>query len=457
MSNFFGHRVAKLLVTASAVALLSAGGARSESLGDALVSAYRNSNLLDQNQAVLRAADEDFAVAVSTLRPVISWLAQAQAVERSGLSNQSSGLLGLTLDWEVYGFGRRTLDIEAAKEAILATRQALLAVEQNVLLDAVTAYMDLRRALQTVDLNETSVNLISEQLRAAQDRFEVGVVTRTDVALAEARLAATRAALAAAEGEADVARAAYEARIGHRPDDRTALPQPPALPGSLDEAVSIANRLQPVIRQAQHTARVADLRVERAAAERLPSVGANLRLEADDNGDEQGIATLQLSQTIYAGGRLSAQHRSAIADRDAARAELLQAGVRVAESVALAWSGIEVGRAEIVAIERQIEAATVAYEGVVEEANLGARTTLDVLDAEQDVVEAKTSLANSEARLQVAIYSLLASMGLLTAENLKLGIPVYDPEAYFNAVKSAPSTSVQGESLDRVLQAIGKN
>ena len=457
MTTSVSWRWGGLMAAASVAAVLAGAGAQAESLGDALVSAYRNSNLLEQNRAVLRAADEDVAQAVSTLRPVLSWLALGQHVDAPNGAEQSSALLRLTLDWEISGFGRRRLDVEAAKEAVLATRQALLEVEQTVLLDAATIYMDVRRADATVGLNRTSVELVSGQLDAAKDRFEVGAITRTDVSLAEARLAAARAALAAAEGDAAASRAAYKARIGHDADGKTALPRPPALPASLDEAIAIANRLHPVIRQSQHAARVADLQVERAAADRRPSLTGNLRADTNDQGEEQGVATLQLSQTIYSGGGLSAQHRKAIANRDAARAELLQASVRVGEAVARAWSGIEVAQARISAIDRQIEAANAAYEGVVEEASLGARTTLDVLDAEQNVLEAKTDRANAEAEYQVAIYSLLASMGLLTVENLKLGIPVYDPEAYYDAVKSAPTTSVQGSSLDRVLKAIGKN
>lgn len=437
-------------------ALLGSGGARAESLGDALVSAYKSSNLLEQNEAVLRAADEDLATAVSTLRPVISWILESQYTDNM-FGENTTNVLRLNIDWEVYGFGRRNLDIAVAEEVVLATRQALRAVEQSILLDAVSAYMDLRRARETVAINENSVRVIGEELKAAQDRFEVGEVTRTDVAIAEARLASARAALAAAQGDADIARAAYQAAIGHQPDGRTALPATPALPKSLEEAQAIAQRLHPLILQAQHSAKAADLRVERAAAERRPSLGANLRLQEDEFGEDASSATLQLSQTIYAGGRLSAEHRKAIAGRDSARSALLQQSVDIAEQVARAWSGIEVSRAQIGAIERQIEAATAAYEGVKEEASLGARTTLDVLDAERDVLEARSNRASAEADLQVAIYSLLASMGLLTAENLKLGIPVYDPEAYYNAVRNAPPTSAQGKSLDRVLQAIGKN
>ncbi len=431
------------------------GAAQAESLGDALVSAYKNSHLLEQNQAVLRAADEDVAGAVAALRPVISFILRGQTADPT--LGGDTALARLNLDWSLYDFGRGKLDKEIAREAVLATRDGLTGVEQNVLLSAVRAYMDLRRALATVSVNRNSVDVISEQLKAAEDRFAVGEITRTDVAQAEARLAAARAGLAAAEGDADMARAAYQAAIGHRSDGRLALPKSPALPKTLDEAISIANRLNPALLQAQHSARAADLRVQRAGAERRPRLGVNLLAERTEDGFDEQSASIQMSQSIYAGGALSSDHRKAIAGRDAARAGLLQEGVAVAQNVTNAWSGIEVARAQLGAIDQQISAAQSAYDGVKEEAEVGSRTTLDVLDAERDVLEAKSNRARAEADLQVALYSLLASMGLLTAEHLNLGIPVYDPEAYYNAVKKAPSTSVQGKSLDRVLRAIGKN
>lgn len=450
------HR--KWLGGAMAAALLAfAAPVNSETLGNALVSAYQNSDLLDQNRAVLRAADEDVAGSVSALRPVISWVLQSQYADTILQGENTTNTARLNLDWTVYDFGRSQLGILIAKESVLATRQALVGIEQNVLLDAVQAYMDVRRATDTVGINQTSVRVIGEQLKAAQDRFDVGEITRTDVALAEARLASTRAGLAVAQGDLEVARAAYKAAMGHFPDRIERTPPSPVLPKSLQEAQSIALRLHPAILQAQHQAKVADLQVEAAAAERLPTLGANLRVDDDLDGGTNNSATLQLSQTIYAGGKLSSVHRKAIAGRDAARASLTRTGVLIAQQVANAWSGIEVAGAQISAIDRQIVAAQAAYDGVQEEAKLGSRTTLDVLDAERDLLQAKSDRVSAEANLQVAKYSLLASMGLLTVDHLKLGIPTYDAEAYYNAVKNAPLTSVQGKNLDRVLKAIGKN
>lgn len=428
---------------------------RAETLADALVSAYRNSNLLEQNRAVLRATDEGVAGAIAALRPVFAFVAEsgyARTVQTSG----HAASIGLTASLTLFDSGRSRLAVEIAQETVLLSREALVQVEQGVLLDAVRAYFDVRSAIENVAINDNSVRVIGEELRAAEDRFEVGEVTRTDVALAEAQLASARANRAVASGNLTVAREAYKAATGHYPATLAPAPRAPALPATLEEAKAIALRTHPSLREAQRQVTVSELQVRLAAAQRGPSVDAAVRGTRNDNGDDTMSAGLNLSQPIYSGGSLSSQHRRAIANRDAARSALLQAGVTIGQSVGQAWSAIDVARAQIAATNEQITAATAAYDGVREEANLGARTTLDVLDAEQDLLDARATRINAEANLQVSIYSLLASMGLLTAEHLNLGIPTYDPAAYYEAVKNAPLTSTQGQSLDRVLRAIGK-
>ena len=445
-----------LAAAACAVALITAIPARAETLADALVSAYRNSNLLDQNRAVLRAADEDVADAVSALRPVLQWVAQVQQLDTRQRTGRDASLT-LQGQMTLLDFGRNRLGIEIAREMVLATREALVSVEQDVLLTAVQAYFDVRSATENVAINENSVRVVGEFLRATQDQFDVGEVTRTDVAQAEARLAATRAGLAAAQGQLAVARETYKAATGHYPGALATAPRAPALPKSADEARAIAQRTHPTILQAQHMAKVGDLGISAAAAERMPELTGSVGFTRNDGGGDDAVAQIELSQTIYAGGKLSAAHRKAIAQRDQARSGLLQASVSISQGVGNAYAGIQIAQAQISATDRQIEAASIAYEGVKEEAKLGARTTLDVLDAEQELLDARAARITALADLQIANYTLLATMGLLTADRLNLGIPTYDPEAYYNAVKNAPSTSVQGKSLDRVLQAIGKN
>ncbi len=459
-------QTARRMVATLAVAALTLGApvaARAETLTDALIDAYRNSNLLEQNRAVLRAADEDVAIAVSSLRPVVDFIMQGgygynevQPGDTVLVNEALSGNLQLALQMVVYDFGRTQLAIEATKEAVLATREALTGVEQNVLLAAVSAFVDVRLAEELVRLSENNLRVIGEELKAAQDRFEVGEITRTDVAQAEARLAQSRSNLVAAQGDLAVAREAYRAATGHYPGRLTAPPAPPVTAKSLDAAREVALRTHPSIRQAQRQVNAAELNVARSRADMSPTIGLSGSAEQDDAGLNTYTLGLELSQRLYAGGRLAAQLRQAMAQRDQSRAALLQQGVTIGEAVGNAWAQLEVASVRIDATQQQIDAAQVAFEGVREEATLGARTTLDVLNAEQDLLDARAERLRAEASRYVGVYQLMASMGLLTVEHLRLGIPVYDPAAYYNAVRSAPAHSAQGKKLDRIMKTLGK-
>jgi outer membrane protein len=451
-----------LMSVVVAVVGLVAPVANAETLADALIAAYKNSNLLDQNRAVLRAADEDVAVAVSTLRPVIAYTAQAgwQRAEVNTLLGETvneglSASLSLSAEMTLFDFGRSRLGIEIARESVLATRQALIDVEQNVLLAAVSAYVDVRFGQELVALRQSNLRLITQELRAAQDRFDVGEITRTDVSIAEARLAESRAALAAAEGDLMIAREAYKAATGAYPGNLAALPRAPALPRTMEEAQGVARATHPLIRQAQHLVTVAELQVKVAEANRKPTIGAGVTLRTDDEGLQSQSLGLTMNQTLYAGGRLSALQRQALAGKDSARAALQQTAVGIVQNVGVAWANLAVAAASIEASDLQIRAAQAAFDGVREEAAAGTRTTLDVLDAEQELLDARNARLQAEAQRYVTVYQVLSTMGLLTVEHLQLGIPTYDPEAYYGAVEKAPSHSAQGKKLDRILEKIG--
>lgn len=446
------------------LALLAAAPAWAETLSEALVSAYRHSALLDQNRAVLRAADEDVASAMSALRPVLAWSIAHDFKSIDGLETNTT-TASLVGSMTLYDFGRNQLAIDIAKETVMATRESLKSVEQSVLLQTVQAYLNVRSAEQQVALQQNSVRLLGEERQAARDRFEVGEITSTDVSTADAQLAATRAGLVAAQGSLQSAREAYKLATGKYPGKLSAPPPLPKLPKSVAAAQSIAQRQHPTLRQSQRTVAAAELGVAAAAAERGPSLSAQasvgkMRGPNSFTGatEDRDVATLgiTLNQTLYAGGKLSAVHRKAMAQRDSARSSLLNTARTLNQTVADAWASIDVARAQIKALDQQISAAQLAYDGTREEASLGARTTLDVLSAEQKLLSAKSDKISAQANLQLAHYQLLAAMGLLTVEDLKLGIPTYDPSAYYNAVRDAPSTSVQGKSLDRVMRATGK-
>lgn len=442
--------------------MLAAPMAGAETLTDALIAAYRNSNLLDQNRAVLRAADEDVALAVSSLRPVVAFTGQAgwrralvDTPTGSAVSEGLSSSLTLSAEMTLLDFGRSRFGLEISRESVRATRQALIDVEQQVLLGAVAAYVDVRLAQEVVALRQSNVRLITQELRAAEARFEVGETTRTDVAIAQARLAASRSSLAAAEGDLMIARESYKAATGAYPGRLAALPKLPALPRNLEAAQSVARSTHPLILQAQHLVSISDLQVELAKAATKPTVGLGASLGIDQDGNDSQSIGLTLNQTIYAGGRLSALLRQALAGKDRARAGLQQTAVGILQNVGVAWANLAVSAASIQASDEQIRAAQTAFDGVREEAAAGARTTLDVLDAEQELLDARNARLQAEAQRYVGVYQVLSTMGLLTVDHLKLGIATYDPEAYFDAVKTAPSHSVQGKKLDRILEKIG--
>lgn len=443
---------------------------RAETLTDALVSAYNNSNLLEQSRALLRAADEDVAGAVAALRPTLGYqLSETYSYVDDPVGNQLrdsfSTSLELVSELDIFTGGRNRLSLDAAKEAVLAAREALVAQEQNVLFAAVDSYMTVFAAVEIVQLRQNSVRVLQEEVRAARDRFDVGEVTRTDVAQAEARLAQADADLVAAEGDLETARELYNLEVGRYPGQLQTPPPLPATAPTEDAAREIALRSHPRILQAQRQVQVNELNVAAAEAAVLPRLSAQARAGysgTDDSiggGDLSGSASVGvvLSGPIYQGGALNSVFRRTKANRDNSRAQLLRTTAEISELVGRSWAVRDVARARLTATDRQIEAAQIAFDGTREEATLGARTTLDVLDAEQDLLNAQASRIDAGAQEQRAAYGLLLSMGRLTAKDLNLPVVSYDPSAYYNAVSNAPGLgSEQGIQLDRVLRSIGR-
>ncbi|NNE81858.1 MAG: TolC family outer membrane protein [Silicimonas sp.] len=438
-------------------ALLWVTPASAETLSDALATAYRNSGLIDQNRAVLRAADEDVALAVATLRPVLAYALGANYSNPS-LGDETSITATLSASMLLYDFGRSQLGIDGAKETVLATRAALVDIENTVLLNTVNAYLAVRRSEAFVGLRMNNVRLLTEQLRATRDRFEVGEVTRTDVSLAEARLAAARSGLAAEQGGLAQAREQYKAVVGVYPGRLAPPPPTPAIPGTENAARDIARRNNPQIAQVQHQVKAAEIAVQQAARSIYPTLDATGQFSLDDDGDDSTSFGIELSGPIYQGGTIAAGLRKTQALRDQARAGLYTTGLLVDQQVGNAYANLAVAIASIDASDRQVRAAQLALDGVREELLLGARTTLEVLDQEQELLDAQTSRVSAIVDRHSAVYQVLDSTGMLTAERLGLNVPIYDPAAYYNAVKDAPlhNVSPQGKKLDRVLKAIGR-
>jgi outer membrane protein len=356
------------------VSVVSMSAAQGQTLSDALATAYEHSGLLEQNRALLRAADEDVAISQALLRPIINWFGNVNYdYGRNGAGSVTTAVgwtpyanIGVSADLLLFDNGNSKLAVEAAKESVLATRQALVSVEQSVLFNAVQAFMDVVSDDELVKLRQNNLRLLERELQAAQDRFEVGEVTRTDVALAEARLAGARAQLAAARGDLDASKEFYAAAIGERPSNLVTPRSLPKAAGSVDQAKTVAVRSHPQMLQAQYQISASEINVERARAAMGPtvtlktSVGTRRDFDSSVFSDSARVG-VELGGPIYQGGRLSALLRQSMARRDAERANLHVVRHSIRQNAGTAWARLIAAGAQIQASARQVEASRIAF------------------------------------------------------------------------------------------------
>lgn len=440
--------------------------AQADTLADTMTFAYRNSGVIEQNRALLRAADEDVAQAVAAMRPILNWSATAGYQYRestvstpTGSTRVSQEVAGLNLELTgaltLYDFGRSEFALAAAKEQVLSTRQTLIAIEQDILLQAVQAHLGVVRAQQLLSLRQSNLRLITRELRAAEDRLELGEITRTDVDFARARLASARAQVAAAQGDLLVAQESYRAVAGRAPH-RLTSPSPARIERGRDAARDYALRHHPRAIGQRHSVAAAELNIKRAETAMQPTVQMQGKLGLDHDLNQTHQLSLSIGGPLYQGGALSSQVRQAMARRDAARAGLHQLSAQLSQQVGNAYAQLAVTDQRIEASARQVRAARSAYRGLQEEASLGARTTLDVLSSEQSLLDAQVAEISARIDRVLASYNVLAAMGVLTAQNLGLPVQQYDPNAYYSLAEQAPTrSSEQGQALDRILQSIG--
>jgi outer membrane protein len=435
-----------------------------ETLADALVTAYQTSPLLASGKAALRSLDESVPQARAARRPQVDIGASASTAtsfdDLGEFLDERNDELEATLNLSLLVFdnGQTKAAVEAARNSVAAGRADLRDIEQFVLFNAVQAYVDVRRDEEFVRLATNDVDRLEETLSATQNRFEVGEVTRTDVSQSQARLAESRSTFAASTGQLEISEEAYRAAVGVPPVNLEPLPPLPETPTSLDAATTLAMQRNPQIISAQFNERAAVYDFDRALAAKGPSVAlngatgvqgqTNLLGEFDDDTFAQiGISG---SMPLYTGGRNDSLVRQAQALLDQRRFEVQDAGRTVTQEVAAAWAELDVARASIVARREQAEASRIAAEGVAEEARLGARSTLDLLDADQERLQAEAEVVEAMRNEYVAVYSLLRAMGLLTVEHLGLGIESYDPDINFAQVQDGPRGGYDTSVVDRI-------
>jgi outer membrane protein len=413
---------------------------QSETLPEALALAYANNAELNSARAGTRAVDERVPQALSGYRPRIDAFATTGLRHTNPGSNTTRQAgIGVTLSQPIFRGFRTENGVKAAESAVLASRERLRAVEQNVLYDAVIGYTDVVQARAILDLRRSNVRFLSEQARAAGDRLQVGEGTRTDVSQAEAALAAATAAVSLAQANLASAEAFYERVTGRRPG---ALAAPRSadklLPASLDAAIGASRREHPAILSAIHNSDVASFNVSVIEGELLPSVSVEATVRQDwENGSSGSAASVigRVAIPIYEGGQTYSRVRQAKEELGQARIDVDVARDQVQASLVAAWSGLQAARAQTVAVRAEINALELALEGIVEEQSVGQRTTLDVLDAQSNVINARITQVQAERDVVVASYAILSATGQLSRERLGLGVAAYEPKHHYEQVR----------------------
>lgn len=452
-------KVSGTAVLAIAASLAFAGAGHAESLKSALSKAYENSGILAQNQALLNAADEGVVAAAGKLLPAVQASISQSYRKTEGVDGTSdSTSLSISASMPIYDFGRGQLGIDLAKEAVTGTRYQLASIEQTVLLNAIEAFMQYRQAAELVRLRENNLKVIDQELRAANDRFEVGEITRTDVAMAEAAKAQSLSALAQARGDLERSSEAYLMAVGSKPNSPDAPVNLPSLPASASAAKEAAARSHPDVLAAQSQVAQAELRFAQAEANAMPSISLSGSLSRSDQTslDMTSSASLGIEASIplYQGGQIDSGVRQATAQLSSAKSALRVAVLNSDLQVGSAYARLTVARANMQATEQQIAAAQIAFDGLREEAKLGARTTLDVLNAEQNLLDAKANRVIASTEVVNATYAVVAALGQLSAKDLGLQVELFDPDAYAATVKTA-APSMRGLQLDKVLGKFG--
>jgi outer membrane protein len=436
--------------------------ARAETLSSALAKAYYGNPDLNQNRASVRARDEDAPKALAGMRPKASISASAgpeyATVKIPAGRNSNTGKRNY-FDDQFVGYprgatfsvsqtlfdGQRTANsVRQAESSVLAARAGLRQTEQAILQNAATAYMNVLRDTAILGLRKSNAQVLKEQLRLTRDRFQVGEVTRTDVAQAEASLEQAHSDVYAAEGVLKISIASYRQVVGIEPKRlEPAVGVEKLLPKSLNDAIAIALAESPAVVNAEHQIDVAALAVKVAEGALAPTLSVNAQVGPQYDsflgfpGSRQfsAQATGQLSIPLYQGGSEYASVRQAKEQLGQARlsADLQRDAARV--NVVTGFAQLDTAKASIISNQAAVKAAEIALTGVREEAKVGQRTTLDVLNAQQALLNARVNLVVAQRDRIVASFAALAAIGRLSAGELQLDVAEYEPAVHFDQVK----------------------
>jgi outer membrane protein len=454
----------KVVTTAAAAVLIMAYAGPMPALADtieaALVRAYQNNPQLNAQRAQVRSTDENVPQALSGYRPKVALTASA-GYQYTDVNTTQGGTptqivrteihganpprsAGLTVTQTLYNGQQTANRTRAAESQVSGAREALRVLEQSVLLSAATIYMDYLRDAAIVEVQNSNVRVLEQTLKQTRDRFNVGEVTRTDVAQSEAQLAAGRTQLLTAEANLTTTRANFRRIIGNEPVSLApGSPVDRYLPGTLPAAVDLSLIENPNVTAAMYGIDVNFLQVKSAEGALLPTVSLQASVQQSY---EQTMTTFrqfgasaiaQLSVPVYQGGAeysLIRQSKETLAQQ---RLNLETTRDQARANTVTAWGQLVAGKAQVASAQAQVSASEIALNGVREEAKAGQRTTLDVLNAQQALVNARVALVAAQHDRVVASYNLLAAIGRLSPQVLRLPTSVYDPMVHYQQVRDA--------------------
>lgn len=404
---------------------------RADTLADALISAHTYNPIIQARRAEIGVASElatqaragyypniETGIAVGLEYTDINVADDPQTLRPMSASISANQLL--------YDWGRTKYTVDSARSSVRSTKSNLNNAEQTALIEGVRTYMNVLRDLRLVELAENNVRVLFNQQDAAQARFDVGEVTLTDVSQATARLALAKSNLSIRRGQLAQSKQSYLRAIGRPAVNLQNAPPLPDLPESLEDAIAISLENDPNLRSAQFALDASEANIKVAETDILPRFSLNGNLASTSEQSQEDVSTnsagisINMNAPIYQGGRNYSAIRQAEAEANVRRAELQDTARLIREATAIAWEQLAASQSTISVSKEQIKAAEVAFEGVTEETKVGFRTTLDLLDAEQELLEARTNLVSAKRDEQVAAYELLRAIGLLTIEHLGL-------------------------------------
>ena len=442
----------RLLGCAAIVALVAgAPGARADTLEEALVSAYNTNPQLLAERANVRATDEGVPQALAGWRPTVQFTgsAGAERIENTPPAPPTAPAhatfqpktVDLNVTQPIYQGGQTVAKTAAAEQAIEAERARNAATESLIFFDVIQSYFDVLRDQATVELNINNEQVLRRQLEATTDQFRVGSLTRTDVAQAEARLAAARSSRQQSEGNLAVSRSNFERFVGHPAQNLTQPELHPTIPATRDAALGLAATKNPNVLAALFTEDSARSTVVATRAQLLPSLNlvtdVNRAQETVSNGREAttGSVVFRVTMPLYEGGQIYSQTRQAqekvaqsLGLTDDARRQAVQAATQ-------AWETMQSARASAYSLQSTIGADQIALEGVRQEQQVGSRTILDVLNQQQELFSDQVQLVQAKHDASVAEFNLAQQIGILSAVNLGLPVKLYDVDLHYKSVR----------------------